>query len=221
MTSSAPQIWYASDAARGADGRQFAPATLRNRAAILAVLRDELPPSGQVLEIASGSGEHAVFFSGQLPDIIWQPSDQDTSSLTSIAAWAGSLHPRLANLRAPLHLDLLQGEWPVAAADAIFVANLTHIAPWAATERLFVGGAKSLDGASPIIIYGPFFRAGHKAGEGDAAFDLALRARDEASGLRWVEDIDDAAVRHGFHQTAAHSMPADNLTLVYRRMPKA
>ena len=212
-----PTPWFAAEADSAPDGRRHAPATLRNRDALLAVLRAELPASGAVLEIASGTGEHAVFFAAALPNNIWQPSDAEPSALESIRAWVEACDPPLRNVLPPVMLDVGAPIWPVAAADAVFTANLTHIAPWSATKGLFAGAADVLQTGAPLILYGPFFRKGHEPGQGDAAFDAKLRARDPALGLRFVEDVADVAAAHGFALTRQHAMPADNLTLIFHR----
>ncbi len=212
-----PRPWFAAEADSAPDGRRHAPATLRNRDALLAVLRDALPPKGTVLEIASGTGEHAVYFAAALPDLMWQPSDAEPAALTSIQAWAAAHEPPLINLLTPLALDVASPTWPITQADAFFAANLTHIAPWAATEGLFAGAAAILSSGAPLLLYGPFFRKGHPPGEGDVAFDASLRARDRALGLRWVEDVVAVARTHGFGLTRHHAMPADNITLIFHR----
>ncbi|MEE4288697.1 MAG: DUF938 domain-containing protein [Erythrobacter sp.] len=195
--------------------KQHAPATLRNREAILAVLRAELPPSGTVLEIAAGTGEHAVFFAGHLPQLEWLPSDPSPEALASIAAYREDAN--LPNLRAPVELDASASDWPVADAAAILCINMVHISPWVATEGLFAGAARILIGKElPLILYGPYFEQGVEPAPSNLDFDASLKARNPAWGIRDVGQMDDLAARHGFARRARHEMPANNLTLVYR-----
>ncbi len=143
--------WMPSDGGEG--DKRHAPATLRNRDAIAAVLGDWLPASGTVLEVASGSGEHAVHFAAAFPKLDWQPSDPDPSALASIAAW--SAEAGLPNIAAPLHLDASAPDWPLGHADALLCINMVHISPWAATLGLFAGAARLLGPGAPLILYGP------------------------------------------------------------------
>ncbi|MDJ0976989.1 MAG: DUF938 domain-containing protein [Erythrobacter sp.] len=196
--------------------KKHAPATLRNREAILEVLRKELPENGTVLEIAAGSGEHAVYFAGRLPALDWQPSDPDPEAIASIAAYREDYPGE--NLRAPLELDASAPDWPVAQADAIVCCNMVHISPWEATEGLFAGAARILSTAgSPLVLYGPFFEQGIEAARSNLAFDAGLRDRNAQWGIRTVEAMDALAERQGLARSARRAMPANNLTLVYRR----
>lgn len=196
--------------------KKHAPATLRNRGAILAVLRNELPSAGRVLEIAAGSGEHAVFFASALPDLTWAPSDPSPDALASIAAYREEAG--LANLDPPVALDASAQEWPVLQADAMVCINMIHISQWEATEGLFRGAA-SLSTATdaPLILYGPYFEPGVAPAPSNLQFDESLRARDPSWGIRSLEDIDALGAQHGFVRAARYDMPANNLTLVYRR----
>lgn len=212
-----PQPWFPGDApGQDGDRRQHAPAANRNRDAILSVLTSELPERATILELASGSGEHALYFTQAQPAWTWQPSDSSDDALASINAWRAHAG-RPDNLLAPISLDLLDPVWPTTLYDAIFIANLTHIAPFPATEAVFAGAQQCLESDGRIAIYGPFFRDGDAPSEGDIAFDRNLRARDRALGIRHLDEIDAAASTHGFVRTATHAMPANNLTLVYRR----
>ncbi|WP_066650766.1 MULTISPECIES: DUF938 domain-containing protein [Sphingomonas] len=193
------------------DVRKHAPATLRNRGAIAEVLRGLLPPAGLVLEIASGSGEHVAYFAEEFATIDWQPSDPDATALASIAAWSEGL----ANVRPPLMLDAAADVWPVAAADAILCINMVHIAPWEATLGLLAGSARLLATGAPLILYGPFRRAGVPTAESNEAFDQSLRSRDPRWGLRAVEEV--AAAATGFKLAPPIEMPANNLILGLRR----
>jgi hypothetical protein len=198
------------------DARRHAPATLRNRDAILGVLHDVLPARGLVLEVASGSGEHAVHFAAALPGLTFQPSDADAAARASCDAWARAA--ALANVRPALALDAMAPPeaWPVARADAVFCANMIHIAPWAAALGLLRGAARLLAAGAPLVLYGPFRREGAHTAESNAAFDAALRAQDPAWGVRDLEAVAAAAAAVGFGPPAVTAMPANNLAVVVR-----
>ncbi len=197
--------------------KKHAPATLRNRDAILSVLREELPVTGRVLEIAAGSGEHAVFFARWLAPRKWVPTDPSPDALASIAAYAREA--KLPNLEAPLELDASVPDWPVAKADAIVCINMVHISPWTATQGLFAGAAQILSNSrSPLILYGPYFESGIPPAVSNLQFDAGLKERNPNWGIRNVDDVDAVASDHGFARRSRHTMPANNLTLVYRRM---
>ena len=193
--------------------KQHAPATQRNREPILDVLRKVLPETGLVLEIAAGTGEHARYFAEQFPGLEWQPTD--TGSLESIAAWRDE--SGLDNLRPPLHLDVTEGRWPIDHADAVFCANMLHISPWAASEGLFAGAARILPARAPLVIYGPFLRDEVKTAAGNLDFDADLRARNPAWGIRHLNDVRRVAGESGLTLERVEEMPANNLTLVFRR----
>lgn len=198
------------------DRRLEYPATLRNRDAILDVLCGVLPASGLVLEIASGSGEHVVHFARAFPDLTFQPSDPEDAALQSIAAWTQDTG--LANVRAPVMLDATSDHWPLAAADAILCINMIHIAPWPATEGLFQGAAKLLPHGAPLYLYGPYRRADVVTAPSNEAFDASLKARNEEWGLRDLETVADLARSAGFSAPVVTEMPANNLSVVFRRM---
>jgi len=206
-------VWIPGEADGEADKR-YAPATLRNRDAILAALRAALPSSGLVLEVASGSGEHAVHFAASLPALYWQPSDPDPVALASIAAWRGEAG--LPNLRVPMLLDAA-GDWPIDRADAMVCINMTHISPWDATVGLFTHGARLLRKDAPLILYGPYFQADVAPAASNVEFDASLRARDPRWGIRALEDVAALATAQGFALDRVQAMPANNLTLVFRR----
>jgi len=191
-----------------------APATERNREAILEVLREVLPASGTVLEIASGTGQHAAFFASRLAPLAWQPSDPDPELRQSIVAWAETTDgPPLP----PLALDALRPDlWRDLEVDAIVSINLLHIAPWAATEGLMAGAGRLLAPGAPLVIYGPFMRDGKHTAESNEAFDATLKAQDSAWGVRDVVDVTNAAVAEGLTPDGVIEMPANNLTLVFR-----
>lgn len=208
--TSAP--WTLGDG--GNDAKRHAPATLRNRDAIVAVLADWLPPAGTVLEVASGSGEHIVHFAAAFPHLDWQPSDPDPDALTSIAAW--SAEAGLANLAPPLMLDAASPDWPPARADALLCINMVHISPWSATPGLFAGAARLLPAGAPLILYGPYVEADVPTAESNLAFDASLRARNPEWGLRDTADVKAAATTAGFALTERRAMPANNLMLLFR-----
>ena len=195
-------------------GKRHAPATLRNRDAILSILRDELPSSGLVLEVASGSGEHAIHFAAALPNLDWQPSDPDPTALASIEAWRRDAG--LPNLLAPIQLDAANA-WPIEMAAAIVCINMVHISPWAATVGLFRGAAKLLRAGAPLILYGPYIEGDVQTAPSNLAFHQSLQDRNPNWGLRDVADVDHVAAQSGFRHTGRAEMPANNLTLIYRR----
>jgi len=207
-----PQPWFAGEADGAA--KRHAPATARNRDVIADILAQELPATGLVLEIASGSGEHVIHFAGRFPDIRWQPSDPDPVARKSIMAWAAEA--ALTNVATPLDIDASSPDWPIARADALLCINMTHISPWEATLGLLDGAMRLLGPAAPLIIYGPFLQGDVETAHSNLAFDAQLRARDARFGIRAVADIDAAASTHGLERTALYPMPANNLTLVYR-----
>lgn len=197
------------------DRRRHAPATQRNSAPLADVLARELPAEGCVLEIASGSGEHALFMAKNFPDLDWQPSDQDAGALSSIAAWRDASGPD--NLRAPIAIDASKGDWPLFDAAAVLCVNMIHIAPWAAAKGLFAGAGRVLVPGAPLILYGPYLERGVPTTQSNLDFDRSLKDRDPQWGLRELSAVDQLASQHGFAQTARHQMPANNLTVVYRK----
>jgi len=195
--------------------KRHAPAAGRNREPIAAVLSEELPDTGLVLEIASGTGEHAVHFARTYPHLRWQPSDPDADARDSIADW--QLEAGLANLLPPLALDAAASEWPASQADAIVCINMVHISPPASAEGLLAGAGRLLAAGAPLILYGPYLEDGVDTAPSNLEFDRSLKARDPRWGLRRIEWIDERAVHHGLRRTRRVAMPANNLTLVYRR----
>ena len=195
--------------------KRLAPATERNREPIAAVLRQVLPERGTLLEIAAGTGEHAAYFAGLFPRLLWQPSDPDPEALASIRAWRGEAG--LGNLLEPLRLDAAAEPWPVTSADAILCVNMVHISPWAATEGLMRGAERVLAAGAPLVLYGPYRRAGVPTAASNDAFDGSLRARNPDWGLRDLEAVEAEAVRHGLRLERVFEMPANNLTIVFRR----
>lgn len=197
------------------DEALVAPAAARNGAVILDVLRDVLPRGGQVLEVASGSGEHAVRFAAGLPDLRWQPSDPDRRALGSIAAHARSAG--LPNLLTPVELDARAQAWPVTRADAIVCINMIHIAPWTATVGLIAGAGRLLPDRGPLYLYGPFRIGGAHTAASNTQFDEDLRARDPEWGVRDFEAVLAVAAEHGLHLAGQIPMPANNLSVVLRK----
>jgi len=198
-----------------ASSRLHSPAAERNREPILAVLQRVLPERGVALELASGSGQHAAFFAAALPGWHWHPTEAEARALPSISAWCAGL----GNVAAPQVLDVLASHWPgvPARADAIFCANLLHIAPWATCAALMQGAARHLAPQGRLLIYGPFFVDGETPAPGNLAFDADLRARDQAWGLRRLADVLDAAQAAGLALQERVAMPANNLLLVFMR----
>jgi hypothetical protein len=195
--------------------RREAPAVARNRQPILDVLQQHLPKQGLVLEIASGTGEHTAHFAASLPDLTFQPSDPDDDARASIDDWARTLG--LANVRPALVLDASAATWPIERADAIACINMIHISPWAATIGLMAGAARLLPAEGLLYLYGPFHRDGKPTAPSNHAFDLDLRRRNPAWGIRHIEDVIALAATHGFAAPAIVEMPANNLSLIFRR----
>ena len=195
----------------------FSPAADRNKQAILSVLAEVLPERGHALEIASGTGQHAAWFAAGLPHWDWQPSDAHAGGFDSIAAWARQ--QGVANVRPPLLLDVMAGEWLPGAAqfDAIYCANMLHISPWATCAALMHGSARHLAPGGVLITYGPYLEGGVPTSPGNLAFDESLRAQDPAWGLRRREDVEQQAAHAGLRLSARHAMPANNLLLVWTR----
>lgn len=203
------------EAPLGPDARCSAPAALRNREPIADVLGDWLPPTGLVLEIASGSGEHALHFAGRFPTLEWQPSDTHPAALRSIAAWRATAG--LPNIRPPLALDASAEDWPVDRADAVLSINMVHISPWASALGLIDGAARLLPPGGPLMLYGPWLRDDVPTAPSNLDFDADLKRRDPSWGLRRVEDFVGAAARRGFQLIETRAMPANNMMLLLRR----
>ncbi len=195
------------------DQRRHAPATARNRDPILEQLKTCLPARGLVLEVGSGTGEHACHFAAALPGIRWQPSDPDVQSRQSIAAWTA--HCGLPNILPPLVLDVLDARWPVDAADAVVAINLLHISPPGVVEALMRGAAAVLPLGGPLAVYGPFLECDVPAAPSNLAFDQDLRRRNPAWGLRDLATVSAIARTHGLALVARHAMPANNLFICY------
>ncbi|MEM5370351.1 DUF938 domain-containing protein [Paraburkholderia azotifigens] len=195
--------------------RQHAPAAERNREPILAVLERVLPATGTVLEIASGTGQHAIHFAAALPQLTWQPSDPGEDARASIAAWTA--HSGLANVRAPLALDVRDASWGLDAADAIVCINMIHISPWESARALIGGAGRLLRAGGVLFLYGPYRRGGAHTAPSNAAFDAQLQSRDPAWGVRDMEDVVALADAAGFDLDETVEMPANNFSLVFRK----
>ena len=205
-----------------ADGRLDAPAFHRNHGAILATLTTLLSGRhGDVLEIGSGTGQHAVAFCGGLPDLVWWPSDHLDSHLRSIAAWRA--HAQLANLRAPIRIDAAASDWQLDSLGlpseflAIFCANVIHIAPWAVAQGIFAGAARHLAPDGQLLLYGPFRRDGVHNSAGNETFDAGLRRDNPEWGVRDTADLRDLAAANGLRLAELVEMPANNAVLVFAR----
>jgi cyclopropane fatty-acyl-phospholipid synthase-like methyltransferase len=198
------------------DERAFSPSTARNREPILAILRRVLPEHGKVLEIASGSGEHAVFIARAMPGLIWQPSDMDEAARASCAAWIA--HERLPNVALPLSIDVRAPDWGVDGPfDAIVAINMIHYSPWESTPALFKGAASLLRDGGKVFLYGPYKRGGHHTVPSNEAFEEWLKARDPSFGVRDLGDVSHEAERHGVTLRETVEMPANNLSVVFEK----
>lgn len=197
------------------DGKWSIPAAERNKDPILAVLARILPRRGLVLEIASGTGQHVVHFAEALPGLTWQPSDPDADLRRSIAVRVQEAG--LANVKPPIDLDVTRLPWPVPSADAVLAINMIHVAPWPATLALFEGTKALLAPEGVLFLYGPYRRFGGHTSEGNAKFDLDLRAQDPDWGLRDLEAVAGVAADAGFVLAETVDMPANNFSLVFRR----
>jgi hypothetical protein len=201
--------------APASQARRSAPAASRNREPIAAVLREWLPQSGLVLEIASGTGEHAVFFGERFPQLEWQPSDVHPAALSSIEAWREEA--QLPNVRQPLVLDAASPNWPITHADAVLSINMVHISPWASAVGLLDGASRLLRRRAPLILYGPWLKDDIDTAPSNLDFDADLKRRDPEWGLRRVEDFVAAAEPRGLSLEETRVMPANNLMLLFRR----
>ena len=195
----------------------FSPAADRNKQPILDVLRQVLPAQGSALEIASGTGQHVAWFAAGLPQWTWQPTDAQPGGFNSIAAWVAQ--QGVGNVHAPLLLDVMADRWLPDAVrfEAIYCANMLHIAPWATCAALMRGGAHHLAPGGMLITYGPYLEDSVPTSEGNLAFDQSLRAQDPAWGIRRSEDVELEAAKAGLQLSARHAMPANNLLLVWKR----
>lgn len=206
----------------GSAAARHAPATARNREPILAVLRRTLPARGEILEVGSGTGEHAVFFAEALPGLAWQPSDADPASLASIEAWAA--HCPRPNLRPAIALDARRPPWPGVAPgsyDGVVCVNVIHIAPWSVCRGLMAGAALALRPGGVLVLYGPFMREGRHTAASNAAFDRALKDGDPRLGVRDLDDVAAQAERNALDLADVIEMPANNLSVIFRLRPRS
>ena len=194
--------------------RRFAPAAARNRDPIAAVVLPRLARGARVLEIGSGTGEHAVHLAALRPDTRWQPSDPDPACRESIAAWTA--HAGLANIAPPIDLDVRTVPWPAGRADLVLCSNLIHIAPWDCTAALAEGAGRLLGAGGELLLYGPFKRGGAHTAPSNAAFDAALRREDPGWGVRDLEEVAALAAANGLSFVEAVPMPANNFCVVFR-----
>ena len=201
--------------APAAGAQRSAPAALRNREPIAHVLAEWLPATGLVLEIASGSGEHALFFAERFPSLEWQPSDVHPDALASISAWRDTAG--LPNLRAPMTIDAAAADWPIERADAVLSINMVHISPWASALGLLEGASRLLQPGAPLILYGPWLKDDIETALSNLDFDADLKRRNPAWGLRRVEDFAVAAEPCGFALEDVRRMPANNLMMLWRK----
>ncbi len=195
--------------------RRYAPAASRNREPILAVLQRVLPARGTVLEVASGTGEHAVFMAQHLPALIWQPSDADAEARASIDAWRRDA--ALDNLRPALAIDACAGDWGIDRADAVVCINMVHISPWAATEGLIRGAGRLLPAGGVLYLYGPYRLEDRATAPSNEEFDASLRARNPEWGVRHATEVTRLAAAEGFSLTEIVDMPANNVSLVFHK----
>lgn len=198
--------------------KPYAEACERNRAPIADVLRDAFGGCAAVLEIASGTGQHAVYFGAQLPHLIWQTSELPEHH-AGIAAWLADA--QLPNVLPPLELDVNAAGWPAQRYDAVFTSNTLHIVGWSAVERMFAGIARALPAGGVLAVYGPFNYGGSFTSASNAQFDAWLKSRDAASGIRDFENVDALARSYGFALAQDVAMPANNRTLVWRRLSES
>ncbi len=197
------------------DPRLYRPHVPRNREPILDVLKRVLPAAGLVVEIASGSGEHVAYFAARLPSLVWQPTDADSQALASIAAHrADAAAP---NLAAPIELNVTAPVWPVERADALVCINMIHISPWAASEALMAGASRILPAGGVVYLYGPYRIEGRHTAPSNAEFDARLREQNPQWGVRDLGEVTALAARHGLALTETVPMPANNLSVVFRR----
>ncbi len=195
--------------------KRQAPAAARNRQPILEVLLPRLPAEGLILEVASGSGEHAMHFAAALPNLVFQPSDPDPDARASIDDWIAT--GGLANIHPALALDAAAPAWPIERAAAVLCCNMIHISPWSSAVGLMAGAGRIVPAGGLLYLYGPYRRNGQHTAPSNEAFDRDLRSRNPAWGVRDLEAVTELAVAEGFAAPEIVEMPANNLSLVFRR----
>lgn len=196
--------------------KREAPAAARNRQPILDVLQPRLPERGLVLEIASGTGEHVVHYAAARPGLTFQPSDPDADARASIDDWVRTTG--LDNVRPALEIDVTRATWPVERADAVLCCNMIHIAPWEAAVGLVTGAARLLPPGGLLFTYGPYRRGGRHTAPSNEAFDADLKRRNPAWGVRDLEAVTELALGQGFGKPDIVEMPANNLSLLFKRL---
>jgi hypothetical protein len=193
----------------------FSPAAERNKAPFAQVLKGILPDEGLVLEIAGGSGQHAAFMAAQFPKLTWQTADRTERELASMRAYRDEA--QLDNFLAPVQIDVFDEPWSVERADALVCMNMIHISPWEATLKLLDGASRMLGKDAPLCLYGPYRRRDQPTPQSNESFDISLKSRDDTWGLRILEDVSAEAEKRGFSLELIQPMPANNLTLAFRR----
>lgn len=197
-------------------GRLVSPSAERNKGPVAEVLEQVLSNEGLVLEVSSGTGQHVVHFARRMPHLTWQPSERDDESLHSIAHWMAD--EALPNIRPAIRLDVTEQPWPISAAAAVICLNMIHIAPWSAGEALIRGASGIVGPGGTLFLYGPFRREGRHTAPSNEAFDRQLRSVDPEWGVRDLEDVARVAAAHGFSAPHVFNMPANNLSVAFRRM---
>lgn len=198
------------------DARQYAPATERNREAILEVLLEVLPTTGTVLEVSSGTGEHAVFFAPRLQPRYWLPSDPNPLAIASINAWRS--HTEAENLYPPISLDACQPVWELGNVEIVAIANINmiHIAPWSACLGLMAGARRILPNGGILYLYGPFTRGGKHTSPSNVAFDESLRSQNPDWGVRDLDEVIEVAKSQQLTLVKTVAMPANNLSVIFQ-----
>jgi SAM-dependent methyltransferase len=197
------------------DGRLASPSAERNKGSIAGVLSKVLPRSGLVLEVGSGTGQHAVHFALVMPHLTWQPTEQDEDCLRSISAWAAA-EPQ-ANVRQPLYLDVTDAQWPIEVADAIICINMIHVAPWPTTQALLRGASRILAPRRFLCLYGPYSVAGKHTSASNRAFDAQLRAMNSEWGVRDLDAVSKEGRAYNLELAQTFEMPANNLIAIFRK----
>jgi SAM-dependent methyltransferase len=197
------------------DGRLASPSAARNRGPIAEVLSQVLPQSGLVLEVGSGTGEHAVHFARVMPHLTWQPSEQDEACLRSIYAWVAV--EAQANVRPPFYLDVTDAQWPLAVADAVICINMIHIAPWSAAQALLRGASRVLPRGGLLCLYGPYSVAGKHTSASNRAFDAQLQAANPEWSVRDLDEVSNEARAVDLELAQTFEMPANNMVVVFRK----
>jgi SAM-dependent methyltransferase len=199
------------------DQKRYSPACERNKDVILDVLREVMPTTGTILEIACGPGQHAVHFASGFPEVKWQPSDIDPTSIASTRAWRDEA--QLPNMLDPIMLDATHAEWPIAHANGIVCCNMIHISPWDVTLGLLDGAARILPDDGILYTYGPYKIGGKHTAPSNEAFDQSLRSQNPEWGVRNLDDVALEARRRGLHLVKTAKMPANNFSVIYKKTP--